>query len=78
MALSKDPPWGAKDLEKLKLLVDQGFTTVQIARELGANVNDVQQMVGVLRQSASNSPAVSPDLPAATAQSIGQNISIKA
>jgi hypothetical protein len=78
LALSKDPPWGSKDLEKLKMLVDQGFSAVQIARQLGANVNDVQQMVGVIKQSASNTPAVSPDFSETTTQSTGQNISIKA
>ncbi len=85
----KDPPWGPRDLDKLKLFMDQGIPTAEIAKQLGTTVSDVQQMVEALKQlSGDNAPAAASASMEATnqpggnnagpSQITGQNVDLKA
>ena len=53
-APAKDPPWGAEDLSKLRLLMDQGLSDSQMAKALGTTINDVRQKVASLSSSTSD------------------------
>ncbi len=73
---SKDPPWGSKDLSKLRLLMNQGYTVSEMARELGTTINDVSQMVSQLTlPSANKNPSGSGQ--AVTDPSVGTHLDIK-
>ncbi|MDR3567298.1 MAG: hypothetical protein P4L43_04645 [Syntrophobacteraceae bacterium] len=75
----KDPPWGAEDMSKLKLLMDQGLSDAEIARELGATINDVSQQVAALAASASDTSHASGSPSAGkTNPLLGNNVNIKA
>ena len=49
---AKDPPWAPEDLNKLKLLMNEGIADDEIARQLGATITDVAQQVATLSASA--------------------------
>ncbi len=55
---AKDPPWGAEDLSKLRMLMDEGLSDGEIARQLGATIGDVMQKVASLTASTPNTAGV--------------------
>lgn len=55
---AKDPPWGAEDLSKLRMLMGEGLSESEIARQLGTTIGDVAQKVAALTASTSNTAGV--------------------
>ncbi len=75
---AKDPPWGAEDLSKLRLLMDQGLSNSEIARELGTTINDVMRKVASLSSSTSDTANSSSSFGARTPNPlVGSNLNVR-
>ena len=75
----KDPPWRAEDLSKLKMLMDEGLSDAEIARELGATITGVAQQVAALTASPSDTSRASGSSSAEKINPlVGNNVNTKA
>lgn len=76
--LAKDPPWSSQDLDKLRLLMDQGVSITFMAKEIGTTIPSVRQQIAALSQSdTAANPAGSSSVPETTSPPTGNNVNIK-
>jgi hypothetical protein len=75
---TKDPPWAAEDQNKLRMLMDQGFSAAEMARKLGTTISAVSQKMAALSTSTRDTTATgSSGVPETAKPTTGANLDIK-